>query len=29
VADRVHPNHAGYLIRVQITQPFLGKPDRD
>ena len=28
VADRVHPNHAGYLIRVKITQPFLGKPDR-
>jgi lysophospholipase L1-like esterase len=29
VADRVHPNHAGYLIRVKITQPFLGKPDRN
>ncbi|MEJ0085521.1 MAG: GDSL-type esterase/lipase family protein [Pseudomonadota bacterium] len=28
VADRVHPNHAGYLIRVKLTQPFLGKPDR-
>jgi lysophospholipase L1-like esterase len=28
VADRVHPNHAGYLIRVKITQPFLGKPDK-
>lgn len=29
VADRVHPNHAGYLIRATITQPFLGTPDRD
>jgi hypothetical protein len=29
VADRVHPNHAGYLIRVKVTQPFLGKPDRN
>jgi lysophospholipase L1-like esterase len=28
VADRVHPNHAGYLIRVKITQPFLGRPDK-
>jgi lysophospholipase L1-like esterase len=28
VADRVHPNHAGYLIRAKITRPFLGKPDR-
>jgi len=28
VADRVHPNHAGYLIRVGLTKPFLGKPDR-
>jgi lysophospholipase L1-like esterase len=27
VADRVHPNHAGYLIRVQLTRPLLGKPD--
>jgi lysophospholipase L1-like esterase len=26
VEDRVHPNHAGYLIRVQLTRPFLGKP---
>ena len=24
VADRVHPNHAGYLIRVQLTLPHLG-----
>jgi lysophospholipase L1-like esterase len=29
VADRVHPNHAGYLIRARITRPFLGKPDRN
>jgi lysophospholipase L1-like esterase len=28
VEDRVHPNHAGYLLRVQLTRPFLGKPDR-
>jgi lysophospholipase L1-like esterase len=26
VEDRVHPNHAGYLIRVERTRPFLGKP---
>ncbi len=26
VEDRVHPNHAGYLIRVQRTRPFLGPP---
>jgi hypothetical protein len=26
VEDRVHPNHAGYLIRVELTRPFLGKP---
>ena len=24
VEDRVHPNHAGYLIRVKLTRPFLG-----
>ena len=24
VEDRVHPNHAGYLIRVKLTQPLLG-----
>jgi len=24
VSDRVHPNHAGYLIRVQLTLPHLG-----
>ena len=29
VDDRVHPNHAGYLIRAKITLPFLGKPDRN
>jgi len=27
VEDRVHPNHAGYLIRVQLTRPSLGEPD--
>jgi lysophospholipase L1-like esterase len=24
VEDRVHPNHAGYLIRVKLTLPLLG-----
>jgi hypothetical protein len=28
VADRVHPNHAGYLIRVALTRPLLGAPDQ-
>jgi lysophospholipase L1-like esterase len=28
VADGVHPNHAGYLLRVKIMRPLLGKPDR-
>lgn len=28
VEDRVHPNHAGYLIRVKIMQPLLGAPDK-
>ncbi len=28
VEDRVHPNHAGYLLRVQLTRPLLGKPDK-
>lgn len=27
VEDRVHPNHAGYLIRVGIMKPLLGPPD--
>jgi len=27
VADRVHPNHAGYLIRAVLTRPALGAPD--
>jgi lysophospholipase L1-like esterase len=27
VADRIHPNHAGYLIRVERTKPVLGPPD--
>jgi len=28
VADRIHPNHDGYLIRVNIMRPLLGKPER-
>jgi 2-keto-4-pentenoate hydratase/acetyl esterase/lipase/lysophospholipase L1-like esterase len=28
VEDRVHPNHAGYLIRVGIMRPLLGPPDQ-
>ncbi len=28
VADRIHPNHAGYLLRVKIMRPILGPPDR-
>jgi len=28
VEDRVHPNHAGYLLRVQIMRPLLGQPDQ-
>lgn len=28
VEDRVHPNHAGYLVRVKLTRPLLGKPDK-
>jgi hypothetical protein len=28
VADRIHPNHDGYLIRVRIMRPLLGPPDR-
>lgn len=24
VEDRVHPNHAGYLIRAELTKPLLG-----
>lgn len=27
VDDRIHPNHEGYLIRVRIMRPMLGKPD--
>ena len=26
VEDRVHPNHAGYLIRAKLTMPLLGAP---
>ena len=28
VEDRVHPNHAGYLLRVKIMRPILGAPDK-
>jgi len=28
VADGVHPNHAGYLLRVKIMRPLLGDPDK-
>jgi lysophospholipase L1-like esterase len=28
VEDRIHPNHAGYLLRVKIMRPLLGKPDK-
>jgi lysophospholipase L1-like esterase len=28
VADGIHPNHAGYLLRVKIMQPILGAPDK-
>jgi lysophospholipase L1-like esterase len=28
VADRIHPNHAGYLVRVKIMRPMLGEPDK-
>jgi lysophospholipase L1-like esterase len=28
VEDRIHPNHAGYLIRVKIMRPLLGAPDK-
>jgi lysophospholipase L1-like esterase len=28
VEDRVHPNRAGYLVRVQIMRPLLGPPER-
>ena len=27
VEDRVHPNHAGYLLRVEIMRPLMGEPD--
>jgi lysophospholipase L1-like esterase len=27
VADGVHPNHAGYLLRVKIMLPILGEPE--
>jgi lysophospholipase L1-like esterase len=28
VEDRIHPNHAGYQLRVKIMKPILGKPDK-
>lgn len=28
VADRIHPNHEGYLVRMKIMRPLLGKPDK-
>ena len=28
VADGIHPNHAGYLLRVQIMRPILGEPEK-
>jgi lysophospholipase L1-like esterase len=28
VGDRIHPNHDGYIVRVKIMRPFLGKPDK-
>jgi lysophospholipase L1-like esterase len=28
VADRVHPNHDGYLLRVKLMKPILGEPDQ-
>jgi lysophospholipase L1-like esterase len=28
VADRIHPNHAGYQIRVKLMLPLLGKSDQ-
>src|SRR4029077_21284207 len=28
VDDRVHPNHAGYLIRARLTLPLLGPIDQ-
>jgi enterochelin esterase-like enzyme/lysophospholipase L1-like esterase len=28
VEDRIHPNHAGYLVRVDIMRPLLGSPDK-
>jgi lysophospholipase L1-like esterase len=28
VEDRIHTNHAGYLLRVKIMRPLLGPPDK-
>ena len=28
VADRIHPNHEGYLIRTRLMLPLLGSPDQ-
>src|SRR5215831_4302091 len=29
VEDRIHPNHAGYQIRVKLMLPLLGKADKE
>jgi hypothetical protein len=28
VEDRIHPNHEGYMLRVKLTLPYLGQPDK-
>ncbi len=28
VADGIHPNHEGYLLRVKIMSPIIGPPDQ-
>lgn len=28
LADKMHPNHDGYKVRVKVMQPFLGAPDK-
>jgi lysophospholipase L1-like esterase len=28
VADRIHPNHEGYMVRVRIMKPVIGEPDQ-
>jgi len=29
VEDSIHPNHAGYQIRVKLMLPLLGKADKE